>query len=208
MHNSNSDPFDQWGDGSQAESHELNERAPINYNQNTYMSGDVRETSVESLNIDNMQVKGNQLNGEVRQARYNEVAKEGGYQLFWKYSEQIKSVSAGLHNIFGISIILKCNSIKFSTFVGILLLFCGGMHTVWSIYQVLFYQTSEIYRRDLEHINETEWRDHFFAIVTFSERNGLMFTIIAWYVGVMIGCYAAGWFLVRVVQKRNIYVSI
>lgn len=97
MHNSNIDPFNQWNDGRQAESHELNERQPINYNQNTYMTSDVRETSVESLNIDNMQVKGAGLNGEVRQSRYIEVPKEGGYVLFWKYSEQIKSIFAGLH---------------------------------------------------------------------------------------------------------------
>lgn len=96
MYNSNVDPFNQWGDEAQTESHELNERAPFNYNQNTYMTGDVRETSVESLNIDSMQVKGATVNGEVIQSRYNEVPKEGGYVLFWKYSEQIKSISAGL----------------------------------------------------------------------------------------------------------------
>lgn len=81
------------------------------------------------------------------------------------------------------------------------------MHTVWAIYQVLFYETSDIYKKDLEHINTTKWREHFFKIVMYSERNGLMFTIVMWFVGVMLGCYVAGWFLVRVVQKRNIYVS-
>lgn len=92
--------------------------------------------------------------------------------------------------------------------LGLLLLFCGGMHTVWAIYQVLFYQTSEIYRRDLNEINDTNWREHFFKIVMFSERNGLRFTIIMWYIGVMLGCYVAGWYLVRVVQKKNVYVSV
>lgn len=91
---------------------------------------------------------------------------------------------------------------------GLLLLFCGGMHTVWAIYQVLFFQTSEIYRRDLNEINDTNYGEHFFKIVMFSEKNGLRFTIIMWYVGVMLGCYVAGWYLVRVVQKKNVYVSV
>lgn len=94
------DPYNnadyQWPD--QTEQHEMNERAPINYNQNTYMTtGNVRDTSVESLNIDNMQVRGNQqhIAGEVRRRYHDEVPKEGGYVLLWKYSEQIKSITAG-----------------------------------------------------------------------------------------------------------------
>lgn len=35
----------------------------------------------------------------------------------------------------------------------------------------------------------------------------LKLTIIMWYVGIMLGCFLAGWFLVRIVQKKNIYVS-
>lgn len=92
-------------------------------------------------------------------------------------------------------------------FVGLLLLICGGMHTVWAIYQLVFYKTSEIYRSDLEHINKTEWREKYVAVVMFSEQNVLMLTVMMWYVGVLLGSYVAGWFLVRVVQKRNIYVS-
>lgn len=85
----------QWPD--QVESHELNERAPINYNQNTYMTTNVRDTSVESLNIDSMQVKGNghQIAGEVRRRHHDEVPLEGGFAMIWKYSEQLKSISAG-----------------------------------------------------------------------------------------------------------------
>lgn len=78
---------------------------------------------------------------------------------------------------------------------------------VWAIYQLLFYKTSEEYRDDLKTINETKWEDHFFKIVMFSERVALMFTIIMWYVGMMLGCFVAGWFLIRIVQKKNIYVS-
>lgn len=95
MH-TNVDPFNQWGEESQTESHELNERAPFNHNPNTsYMSGDVRESSVESLNIDTMQAKGSGLNGEVRRSHFNELPQEGSYVLLWKYCEQIKSILAG-----------------------------------------------------------------------------------------------------------------
>lgn len=95
MH-SNTDPFNQWGDENQVESHELNERAPFNHNPNTsYMTSDVRESSVESLNIDTMQAKGSGMNGEIRKTYFNEVPKEGSYVLLWKYSEQVKSILAG-----------------------------------------------------------------------------------------------------------------
>lgn len=87
------DPYNQWDDGNQAEAHEMGERAPINYNQNTYMTNDARETSVESLNIDSMQSKRSEYNnGEPRKSYYNEVPLESN---FWKYSEQIKSILAG-----------------------------------------------------------------------------------------------------------------
>lgn len=72
---------------------------------------------------------------------------------------------------------------------------------------MLFYQTSKAYRDDLDSINQTEWQQRYFKIVMFSERGGLMFTIIMWYVGMMLGCFVAGWFLVRIVQKKNVYVS-
>lgn len=90
------DPYNnseyQWPD--QMESHEMNERAPINYNQNTYMTNNERENSVESLNIDTMRAKGSEQNGRGRSC-YNEVPKEGSYVTIWKYMEQIKSISAG-----------------------------------------------------------------------------------------------------------------
>lgn len=89
-------PEHQWPD--QTESHEMNERAPFNYNQNTYMTDNVRETSVESLNIDSMQVKGTEQYGagEVRRRYRDEVPiTTSGFTLFWKYSEQIKSILGG-----------------------------------------------------------------------------------------------------------------
>lgn len=157
-----------------------------------------------------------------------------------------------------------------SCFTGLLLFMCSGMHTVWAIYQVLFYSTSHLYKHDLEQLsasNETEatteatvssmttastianhthhanktiilsakttaataavgdviistiasnahHEDHlkkvnsFFKIMMISEYHELWLTIAFWFVGVMLGCYVAGWFLVRVVQKRNIYVSL
>lgn len=85
------DPFNQWGEENQTETHEMNERDPINYNQNTYMTNDGRETSVESLNIDSMQAKRNAV---TRKSYHYEVPKDSS---FWKYSEQIKSITAGLN---------------------------------------------------------------------------------------------------------------
>lgn len=95
----------------------------------------------------------------------------------------------------------------FMHFKGLLLILCSGMHTVWAIYQSLFYQTSEAYREDLKSINGTEWEERFFKVVMYSGRGLLMFTIVMWYIGMMLGCFMAGWFLVRIVQKKNIYVS-
>lgn len=86
-------------------------------------------------------------------------------------------------------------------------MFCGGLHSVWAIYQVLYYETSERYRKHLEKIKPTKLVDKMLKRVIFSQRIGLIFTVIMWYVGVMIGCYVAGYYLVRVVQKKNIYVS-
>lgn len=86
------DPFNQWGDENQTESHEMNEHAPINYNQNTYMTNDGREPSVESLNIDSMQAKRSERMGESRKSYHYEVALESN---FWKYTEQTKSILAG-----------------------------------------------------------------------------------------------------------------
>lgn len=97
-------------------------------------------------------------------------------------------------------------------FLGLLLLFCGGMHTVWTIYQVVFYDTSEIYRSDLTELNVTllpsvKIMEEVQARI-FSHRGILTLTIVMWYVGIMLGCFASGWFLVRIVQKKNIYVSL
>lgn len=91
------DPFNQWGDENKTETHEMNERDPINYNQNynqnSYMTNDARETSVESLNIDSMQAKQSQRNNDTRKSYHYEVPKDTN---FWKYMEQIKSILAGL----------------------------------------------------------------------------------------------------------------
>ncbi|XP_031620629.1 uncharacterized protein LOC116339104 [Contarinia nasturtii] len=181
---SNIDPFNQWGDENQTESHELNERAPINHNPNTYMTGDIRETSVESLNIDTMQTKVT-VNGQVRRTFFDEKPIDNNYSQFSKYNQQIASISAGL-----------------------LLIICSGMHTVWAIYQVLFYKTSRVYQANFNELigfvnkNET----HFFDVpYTFSDRGGLMFTIILWYIGMGLGSLLSGWLLVPNVQKKNIY---
>lgn len=87
------DPFNQWGDENKTETHEMNEREPINQNQNTYMTNDARETSVESLNIDSMQAKQSHRNADTRKSYHYEVPKDSN---FWKYMEQIKSILAGM----------------------------------------------------------------------------------------------------------------
>lgn len=95
------DPFNQWGDQNQTETHEMNERDPINYNQNSYMTNNARETSVESLNIDSMEAKRTQPNADTRKNYHYEVPKDSN---FWKYSEQIKSILAGLSTF-----LIKCS---------------------------------------------------------------------------------------------------
>lgn len=114
--------------------------------------------------------------------------------------------------------------------LGLLLLSCGGMHTVWGIYQMVLYDSSKYFRKDVKNLNENEnstestnsteteknktsVSHHHFWIVEEVRKwiypHGflLKLTIIMWYVGIMLGCFLAGWFLVRIVQKRNIYVS-
>lgn len=82
-----------------AESLELNETAPINYNNlnQNYMTNEARENSVESINIDN----GYEKSAHGQLANYvphqTETIQEESYILIWKYLEQIKSISPGLN---------------------------------------------------------------------------------------------------------------
>lgn len=87
------DPFNQWGDENKTETHEMNERDPINHNQSSYMTNDARETSVESLNIDSMQAKQSHRNADTRKSYHYETPKDSS---IWKYMEQIKSILAGM----------------------------------------------------------------------------------------------------------------
>lgn len=73
------------------DSYELNETAPINYNQTNYMTSTVREPSVESLNIDSMTAKHGMVDEHTAVMSFPEES----YVLIWKYMEQIKSISAG-----------------------------------------------------------------------------------------------------------------
>lgn len=79
------------------ESLELNETAPINYNNQNqnYMTNEVRENSVESINIDNGYEKN--VNGQLANCipSQTETIQEESYVLTWKYLEQIKSISSG-----------------------------------------------------------------------------------------------------------------
>lgn len=81
------------------ESLELNETAPINYNNQNqnYMTNEARENSVESINIDS----GYEKNANDRSGNsippQSETIQEESYVLIWKYLEQIKSISPGLN---------------------------------------------------------------------------------------------------------------
>lgn len=81
------------------ESLELNETAPINYNNQNqnYMTNEARENSVESINIDNDYEKN--ANGQLKNSipHQTETIHEESYVLIWKYIEQIKSISPGLN---------------------------------------------------------------------------------------------------------------
>lgn len=94
--------------------------------------------------------------------------------------------------------------------LGLLLLFCGGVHIVWAIYQVLGYETSCTFRDELIRLKKerSHTADKIFKMIVVSERIGLLLTVVMWYVGMMLGSFVAAWFLVPAVQKRNIYVSI
>lgn len=89
-------PFNQPNDGNdQSSSHEMNERDPINgTNQTSYMTGNgVGETSVESLNIDTMQVSHQEERSAGTARNYGH--EKPGESDFWKYAEQVKSILAG-----------------------------------------------------------------------------------------------------------------
>lgn len=80
------------------ESLELNETAPINYNNQNqnYMTNEAREISVESINIDNGYEKSANIQLGNSISHQTEMIQEESYVLIWKYLEQIKSISAGL----------------------------------------------------------------------------------------------------------------
>lgn len=96
---------------------------------------------------------------------------------------------------------------------GLLLISCGGLHTVWAIFQVLYFDTSEKYRRKWQRIgesnstNDTSRITELLQHVAFENLMGLLFTVTIWYVGAIIGSFLAGWYLLPSVQKKNIYVS-
>lgn len=98
-------------------------------------------------------------------------------------------------------------------FKGLLLISCGGLHTVWAIFQVLYFDTSEKYRRNWERIgesnntNDTNRITQLLQHIAFDNFMGLLFTVTIWYVGAIIGSFLAGWYLLPSVQKKNIYVS-
>lgn len=97
--------------------------------------------------------------------------------------------------------------------LGLLLLSCGGMHTVWGIYQVVLFDSSRHFRADARQMNATlnissnYWIVEQVKRLIYPNGSAMKLTIIMWYVGIALGCFVAGWFLVRVVQKKNIYVS-
>lgn len=110
----------------------------------------------------------------------------------------------------------KCRfsfSDNFHSFIGLLLISCGGLHTVWAIFQVLYFDTSEKYRHNWQRIgeknstNDTSRISELLQHLAFDDLMGLLFTVTIWYVGAIIGSFLAGWYLLPSVQKKNIYVS-
>lgn len=88
-----------------------------------------------------------------------------------------------------------------------LLLSCGGLHIAWAISQVYAYDTVKNLGDEANKTNATRARVDIFKKHLISERAYLMFTIVMWYIGMMLGSIVAAWYFVPAVQKRNIYVS-
>lgn len=86
------------------------------------------------------------------------------------------------------------------------------MHTVWSIYQLVFFEDMKKIEQYVQGVtdksNKTDNSTHIPIIkLIFSNKFGLQFVIINYYVGVILGCLLAGYYLVPRMQKKSIYVS-
>lgn len=88
--------------------------------------------------------------------------------------------------------------------LGLLLLFCCGLHVVWAIFQFTFFKISTRYIESLDAMNSSVINK-----LTFHDSYGyLLVTISAWYFGIIIGCGIAGYYLLSTMRKRYIYVSL
>lgn len=67
-----------------------------------------------------------------------------------------------------------------------------------------------MFRDELNRLDEQKHHlaDKIFKNVVFSQRMGLVFTVVMWYIGMMLGSFVAAWYLVPAIQKRNLYASI
>lgn len=134
----------------------------------------------------------------------------GANKVNWCRSVVMRNVSfLFLFRSFVFTIVL----LIWQSVAGLLLLSCGGLHTVWAIFQVLYFDTSEKYRHNWRrigvsnHTNETNRVAALLQHIAFDDMMGLTFTVVIWYVGAIIGSFLAGWYLLPSVQKKNIYVS-
>lgn len=88
---------------------------------------------------------------------------------------------------------------------------CCGMHIVWAIYQIFFYQTSGNFRNEWKDvkINQTDYK-HALSMagaLAFNNFPALSCSVLAWYLGAILFIFLTARFLLPSVQKKNIYVS-
>lgn len=100
--------------------------------------------------------------------------------------------------------------IRFRSFFptsGLCLLCVSGMHIVWAVFQVLYFETSSLYKKAYGNDNKTSDWSTLVNHISFPDWSGLYFVVIIWYIGGIIGNLLAGRYLLPSVQKKNIYVS-
>lgn len=142
------------------------------------------------------------------------------YKVISTNFEQFKSILAG-KLIFGLFPWIKSKS----TFrLGLLLLSCCGLHIVWAIFQVLFYETSKRYVASLKNLTDVTHTKNMtnvlnesknvttgthlsmLNILTYNSYGFMLVTVTAWCFGIIIGCGLSGYYLLSTMRKKNIYV--
>lgn len=79
-----------------------------------------------------------------------------------------------------------------------ILLWVSGLHVAWGIHQALFYDPYNIFGKRIECGKFDRVYEEF----------GVLFSIVSWYAGVMLGSAGVGYYLAPNVSKKMIYVSV